>query len=77
MRDSSSSDSRMPLNTVDSASRDYVLKDENIFNKFEEFLLDEKDEKLIKGWIFDNQDVLNGKFGKKLETPLHRSVLLS
>ena len=65
------SDSRMPLNSVESVKEE-VTRVENIFTEFENLLLSENREKLIKSWIFDNQDVLDGKFGKKLETPLHR-----
>ena len=65
------SDSRMPLNSVESVKEE-VTRVENIFTEFEKLLVSENSEKLIKSWIFDNQDVLDGKFGKKLETPLHR-----
>ena len=68
MRDRSTSDSRMPLNSVS----DYVVKDESVFKLFAEALVNVKSEKTIKGWILENKDVLNGRFGKKLETPLHR-----
>ena len=68
MRDRSTSDSKMPLNSV----TDFVVKDENVFKQFEEALVDVNSDKIIKGWIKENKDVLNVRSGKKLETPLHR-----
>ena len=44
MRDRSTSDSRMPLNSVS----DYVVKDESVFKLFEEALVDVNSEKTIK-----------------------------
>ena len=58
----------MPLNSIS----DFVMNDENVFKKFEEALVDVNSEKIIKCWIKDNKDVLNERFGKKLETALHR-----
>ena len=68
MRDRSTSDSKMPLNSV----TDFVVKDENVFEQFEEALVDVNSDKIIKGWIKENKDVLNVRSGKKLDTPLHR-----
>ena len=68
MRDRSTSDSKMPLNSV----TDFVVKDENVFKQFEEALVEATCEHIIKSWIKENKDALNGRFGKKLETPLHR-----
>ena len=68
MRDRSTSDSKMPLNSV----TDFVVKDENVFKQFEEALVEANCEHIIKDWIKENKDALDGRFGKKLETPLHR-----
>ena len=68
MRDRSTSDSKMPLNSV----TDFVVKELDVFKQFEEALVDVNSEKIIKGWIKENKDAVNGRFGKKLETPLHR-----
>ena len=70
-RDRSTSDTRMPLNSVTNIT-DYVVNDEKVFKQFEEALVAANSEKTINGWILDNNQVLNGRFGKKLETPLHR-----
>ena len=59
---------RITLNS----SSEFIANDENVFKHFEEALVDVNCEKTIKGWIKENKDVLNGRFGKKLKTPLHR-----
>ena len=68
MREKIQNERRMTLNSIS----DFIVSDENVFKQFEEALLDVHGEKTIKGWIMENKDVLNGRFGKKLETPLHR-----
>jgi hypothetical protein len=68
MREKIQNERRMTLNSIS----DFIVNDENVFKQFEEALLDGHGEKTIKGWIMENKDVLNGRFGKKLETPLHR-----
>ena len=69
MRDRINSETNMPLNSL----RDFVIRDENLFKKFTEALV-ENGEKSFKCWIQDNREALNGRFGKKLETPLHRCL---
>ena len=68
MRERILNERRMTLNSIS----EFIVNDENVFKQFEEALVDVNGEKTIKGWITGNKDVLNGRFGKKLETPLHR-----
>ena len=68
MRETILRERRMTLNSIS----EFIANDENVFKQFEEALVDVNGEKTIKGWIMENKDVLNGRFGKKLETPLHR-----
>ena len=68
MRERILNERRMTLNSIS----EFIVNDENVFKQFEEALVDVNGEKTIKGWVMENKDVLNGRFGKKLETPLHR-----
>ena len=52
---------RITLNS----SSEFIANDENVFKQFEEALVDVNGEKTIKGWIMEDKDVLNGRFGKQ------------
>ena len=46
--------------------------DTDILEEFEAALVDPDNESSAKVWIQKNKEILNGRFGKKQETPLHR-----
>ena len=58
--------------TLKRLSDDSSIEDENKCEQFVAALVYANDTEIINCWINDNKDVLNGRHGKKLETPLHR-----
>ena len=46
--------------------------DTDILQEFEAALVDPDKESSAKVWIQKNKEILNGRFGKKQETPLYR-----
>ena len=72
MKEESLSERRLTLNSI----TDFLVKEENVFEDFK-IVLASEDVKAVRCWIDDNMDVLNGTFGKKLETPLHNAVQVS
>ena len=49
---------------------------EELFKKFEEIIGDDHNQKMTQGLIEDNEEFLNGRYGKRQETPLHRYYIL-
>ena len=45
---------------------------EEFFKKFEEVIEDDQNGKQMQDLIEENKNLLNGRFGRKQETPLHR-----
>ena len=66
-------DIEMPWNQVNSLSN-YIVKEKEAFTDFENIIEDNEKSKLIYVWTQENKNILNKRFGRKSETPLHRFV---
>ena len=51
--------------------------EEEFFRKFDDSLGYDHNEKMIQGLIEDNEELLNGRYGKRQETLLHRYHILN
>ena len=57
---------------VETLDKDRDNMEEEFFKKFEDSIGYDYNEKMIQGLIEDKKELLNGRYGKRQETLLHR-----
>ena len=62
---------------VEAHDKDRDNMEEEFFKKFDDGIGYDHNEKMIQGLIEDNEELLNGRYGKRQETLLHRYHILN
>ena len=62
---------------LEAQDKDRDNMEEEFFKKFDDGIGYDHNEKMIQGLIEDNEELLNGRYGKRQETLLHRYHILN